>query len=736
MNKSIQTSIIIPAYNEEAVIVDTLTKVADFIRKNATFLGACEVIVVAAGTGNTGALAQGCTPLFDDLKVITPKTRVGKGRDVRLGFLKATGDVQLFMDADLSTPLKHIIPMVEKLRAGAGTVIGTRRLSKIHSNFFGSLLSSASNLLTRLVISPHIRDTQCGFKGFRKDVANQIFPNLKITGWSFDLEVLALARETRIPVEQIPINDWHETRSERLRGDHVGIVAIRALLDLGYVAAGSTWRWCIRHAVFAPFLAMIAAFALALIVGPSRSIWFDEAYSIELIRQPLDKLIHFTSVDVHPPLYYIALKFWAFIFGDSEFGLRSLSMVCGALASGVAVMLARYMFGGRAALIALPFVTVSPFLLRYDIEARMYALASLICITATYVLVRALDASNRRSKIILWSLYAILVAAGMYTQYYTVLIWTVHFIWCLALVDRKRSILKNLIQPWLFAYALAIALYIPWIHHALWQLGNVQNGFWIGPVTIREVLNVGTMFMSYHAQWQLNPTQSLVTMIGIGSAIWLIASASRAIRSARQQRYYLLLVLCTVVPIALLYLASLPPLKPIFLDRYFSHTLLAGYLLIGIAVALQASRRKAFIAGAAVLLVLTIGVGSLMQQGNYNYNTLALPQTDIVADYLKKQNINTNEPIVIDSPGTYFEFKYYMPVPNLLFYSPQEMPTNGGYAPLHNSPSRLASGDQLTSPKVWYVYSRNESPRLELTNYKLVSIAVIGNHKVATYERL
>ncbi|HEY5805808.1 MAG TPA: glycosyltransferase [Candidatus Saccharimonadales bacterium] len=734
MRQKIDTSIIIPAYNEEAIITTTLGKVSAFIKSHKAFLGECEVIVVAAGGGETGSLAKACSPLFTQFKVITPKDRVGKGRDVRLGFLEASGDVQLFMDADLSTPLAHIIPMIEKLRGGADVVIGTRKLSQIHKSPLRSMLSKASNLLTRAVILPGIRDTQCGFKGFRKEAAAQLFPQLTVMKWGFDMELLVLARESRLTIQQIPINDWHETREEEFRGDRISAAAYKTLFELARIRGAAWWRWCLRHAGLAPFIAFFAVFGLAFWVGPFRSIWFDEAYSVALIRQPLDQLIYFTSVDVHPPLYYMALKAWAFIFGESELALRSLSMVCGALASGVAVVLARYMFGARAALIALPFVVLSPFLLRYDIEARMYAMASLICITATYVLVRALSASDRRRKFALWAVYAILVAAGMYTQYYTALVWVVHFVWCLAVTGRQRPIWKTFAQPWLLAFVGAVVLYAPWIHSFLWQIGNVQNGFWIGPVTIREVLNVGTMFMSYRAQWQLDPMQSLATMVGLGLAIWLAASALRSLRATRERRYVSLLILYTILPIVLLYLASLPPLKPVFLDRYFSHILLAGYLLVGVSVALQASRRRAFFAGAALLVVLALGVGSLRQQGNFNFNTLSLSHTKEAVVYLKER-LGAEDTIIVDSPGKYFEMDYYLPTANVFFYSKEKTSTSGGYAPLHDSSRRLASADQVTSRTVWYLHSEKEEPKLQLPDYKLVRTDVITGHQVSVYTR-
>src|SRR5579884_2294253 len=100
-------SLIIPSFNEEEIIEATLTKVAAYIEEN-DWLGECEVVVVAAGSDQTAELARGMQNKFKHLVVVEPDRPAGKGRDVRVGFQHASGAVQLFMDAELPTPLHHI----------------------------------------------------------------------------------------------------------------------------------------------------------------------------------------------------------------------------------------------------------------------------------------------------------------------------------------------------------------------------------------------------------------------------------------------------------------------------------------------------------------------------------------------------------------------------------------------------------------------------------------------------
>jgi len=179
----------------------------------------------------------------------------------------------------------------------------------------------------------------------------------------------------------------------------------------------SPWRrltWSERH--FTPLLVVagLLAVVMSLIIGASQSVWFDEAYSILLARQPVGDLLHLTAVDTHPPFYYLVLKAWAALFGWSEFALRSLSALAAGGAVVTAGLLVKKLFGVRAALVALLFVAFAPFLLRYGFEIRMYALASLIGIAATYVLLLATEAKGRRQWL-LYGFYAVLVTLGVLT---------------------------------------------------------------------------------------------------------------------------------------------------------------------------------------------------------------------------------------------------------------------------------------------------------------------------------
>ena len=175
-------------------------------------------------------------------------------------------------------------------------------------------------------------------------------------------------------------------------------------------------------------VAAFLVFIIAMVFGLSQSTWFDEGYSILLAQQPVGELIALTSVDAHPPLYYLLLKVWIMVFGLSDMSLRASSALCGALAIVTTALLLRKLFTAKVAIATLPFLVLAPFMLRYDYEIRMYALVLLIGVIATYVLVKARESSRTAW----WVVYGALVAIGMYTLYMSVVFWLAH----LTFVDR------------------------------------------------------------------------------------------------------------------------------------------------------------------------------------------------------------------------------------------------------------------------------------------------------------
>jgi dolichyl-phosphate beta-glucosyltransferase len=220
MNQKIDLSIIIPAYMESRVIIDTLKQLSAFL--NTHDYGNVEIIVVTADSPDgTANLAESQAGLFEHFKVLHPGPRVGKGRDVRLGMFEATGRYRLFMDADLATPLSHLDNVYAFMQHEGQVGIAVRNLFRIHKGLMRKLMSKSVNVAAQFLVVPGIKDTQCGFKVFEASAAEAIFSRITMLKWSFDLEVLAIARQLGYKIETFEVPGWHDPKAadQGLSGD-------------------------------------------------------------------------------------------------------------------------------------------------------------------------------------------------------------------------------------------------------------------------------------------------------------------------------------------------------------------------------------------------------------------------------------------------------------------------------------------------------------------------------------
>lgn len=204
-------SVIIPAYNEAQRIGQTLTATSAYLQRSWPNH---EIIVVNnRSTDATGAMVNTMRDTIPHLALMDEPIQ-GKGAAVRAGMQQATGDVCVFMDADDSTPVSHLEIMLPYLEQGYGVVIGSIAISGAHimsrEPWYRRLFGQAGNWFIRLLAVPGIRDTQRGFKVFTARAAHDIFPRVTITGWGFDVEVLALARARGYRIKEVPVT-WNNS---------------------------------------------------------------------------------------------------------------------------------------------------------------------------------------------------------------------------------------------------------------------------------------------------------------------------------------------------------------------------------------------------------------------------------------------------------------------------------------------------------------------------------------------
>lgn len=210
-----QLSIVIPAYNESARIEQTLDRVMSCVEAQGWD---AEVLVVDDGsTDSTPAIIHRWMEKYPRLKLIQNPGNKGKGYSVRNGLLQASGEVVMFTDADLSAPMEEAELLMAAIADGADVAIGSRWMDRtrqtIHQPLYRRFFGRCFNWVTRTIMGLPFKDTQCGFKAFRHDVAQVIFRLQRIERWGFDPEILFISRKLGYEIREVPVTWGHDERS-------------------------------------------------------------------------------------------------------------------------------------------------------------------------------------------------------------------------------------------------------------------------------------------------------------------------------------------------------------------------------------------------------------------------------------------------------------------------------------------------------------------------------------------
>ena len=221
-------SIIIPSYNAQFCIENTLSTIISYFKNKNYYI---EIIIVNDGSIDlTREVTQEYIKLFTNspeiflsekirIKLIENENNSGKGFSVKKGILKSCGQFILFTDADLSTPIEEFENLFYNLNIGFDIAIGSRDLpeSKIlqHQNIIRESMGKVFNFFVRKLVKLDFRDTQCGFKLFKKEAANIIFPKMKINGFGFDVEILYIAKRLGFKVIEVPVK-WKNNKDSKV----------------------------------------------------------------------------------------------------------------------------------------------------------------------------------------------------------------------------------------------------------------------------------------------------------------------------------------------------------------------------------------------------------------------------------------------------------------------------------------------------------------------------------------
>ena len=225
----------IPAFNEAARLPRSLERIVAHLRDWGR---AHEIIVVDDGSSDDTSVRAG--QVSDVVRVIRNQTNRGKGHAVRRGMRAAHGRRRLMSDADLSTPIAELTPLMARMDEGYDVVIGSRALPgaqiEVHQSWYRENLGRLFNVAVRVLAVPGLHDTQCGFKLFSAAAAEGAFGSARLDGFCFDVEALFIARKQGFRICEIPVT-WRNdtaTRVTTLRG-------AQAFFDLLRIRAND-WR--------------------------------------------------------------------------------------------------------------------------------------------------------------------------------------------------------------------------------------------------------------------------------------------------------------------------------------------------------------------------------------------------------------------------------------------------------------------------------------------------------------
>jgi len=246
-----QLSIVIPAYNEARRLPESFARLHDFLQRQPYF---AEVIVVDDGSDDsTATVVRAWMGRWNALRLVRIP-HAGKGAAARAGALAAQGEWVFLADADFSMPVQELARFSPGEDDQTDLLIGSREApgaQRIGEPFYRHLMGRAFNQVVQWTLVPGVRDTQCGFKRLRREVALDLFFHQTITGWAFDVELLFVARLRGYSIREIPI-PWYYRSGSKVRPLADTFSMARDLLAIRRNArAASYTRRILPHPTFA-----------------------------------------------------------------------------------------------------------------------------------------------------------------------------------------------------------------------------------------------------------------------------------------------------------------------------------------------------------------------------------------------------------------------------------------------------------------------------------------------------
>jgi mannosyltransferase len=381
------------------------------------------------------------------------------------------------------------------------------------------------------------------------------------------------------------------------------------------------------------------AFGLRIWNLTGQSLWRDEVDALRFSLQPLGRLAQlFVTPGHNGPLYYLVLRPWLHLAGQSEFALRYFSLLWGVLCLPLLYRVARHLGSRRSALVAALLATVSPYLVWYSQEGKMYSLVTALTLAATLVWLNALSRGGPGWR---WVVYAVLVTSSVYVHFLAVLMLPVHGLLAWPHRERRRPALLTL-----------AALALPYAPLAVWQL----------PLLL-EPAETGYPFVPLHDLLAGLATQhslgvlpaeaiALLPFLGLALAAFYPSRPPSSAPGHVAGNATFVLVVWLLLPPASLFLISLS--RPIFTERYLIF-ILPAWLLLQAAGTWRLAQLNRLLAGAVLVAVLALDARSLWLQATTPIKSDLRAATGYVLTHRDPSDL-----ILFQIPYARFGFDYYV----------------------------------------------------------------------------
>lgn len=404
-------------------------------------------------------------------------------------------------------------------------------------------------------------------------------------------------------------------------------------------------------------LAGASNFLVTLFYAWRLNVWGDEAFSIQATKLSWAKMIELTAKDVHPPLYYIFLKFWTGLFGYQEMALRLMSMLFMFLAV-VALVLITYRYLNKKAAIIIGFLlSLSPFAIRIGLEIRMYSMAFLFC---ALFLWSYIEYKNNK-KNIFWLAMSIFGALSIYTHYYSVFI-----IMTVAIIDyidirgrsEKLEIIKFIKSSILIKVGIVMSiLYLPWLTTFLGKIKGLNGGFWVPKPMITSPLYTPINFLTGIDEYFLwNKPAMVLSLLILAIILFKFKSVQKQISKLDANSKFFGLIF--VVPALIMLLISLTMPTSVYYGRYLSLNAFIGFLILVASVAADKAKKNILV---LTIICLVIGNVYMLFYGNTrvlggNWTTVYNDKS-VIQCALKEEGTNI---FLVDGKSEYLIVKYYL----------------------------------------------------------------------------